>query len=97
MASSCCLICLEKTKEDFYPYYRPKTCKCTYAVHEDCFNNWLKHTNMAYNCIICHATVPHIVEPFDDEPRPPDKWSLCGKLTFGLTVAAFLLGRIISQ
>lgn len=100
MASVCCLICLANTKEVFYPYFRPKTCKCKYTVHERCYDMWLQQTNMAYNCIICHISVPHKIEPLDDEdelPRTPDKWSMCGKITFGLTVVVFLFGRIISH
>ena len=52
-----CNICLENTYVRFQPPHRHPTCKCSYTVHQECYNTWLSQSNMAYNCIICHKTV----------------------------------------
>jgi len=55
-----CNICLENTQTRFQPAHRHPTCKCSYTVHESCYNTWLSQSNMAYNCIICHKTVREV-------------------------------------
>jgi E3 ubiquitin-protein ligase DOA10 len=49
-----CLICFESGAPDFDGDYRPDACTCKYSIHESCYQNWLKESGDAFNCIICH-------------------------------------------
>ena len=51
-----CNICLDEATSYNVPH-RPSSCRCKYIVHKECYNKWLKESNMAYNCIICHEKV----------------------------------------
>jgi hypothetical protein len=99
-----CNICLENVVRSHVPQHRPNTCKCVYVVHEACYKKWLSQSNMAYNCIICHNTVPrqNIVKEINDYTFL--KWSL-GVLLFLfvikyikeiVTVASIILYAYIS-
>ena len=70
-----CNICLENTRFNYDPPHRPRSCNCSYTVHEDCYNRWLAQSNMAYNCIICHKTV----RDADERPTPGEAAAELGR------------------
>jgi len=52
-----CAICHDPTTRMFNPNNRPQECTCRYALHDDCYKEWLQSTNSVFNCVICRYKV----------------------------------------
>ena len=68
-----CIICFESVTKTYDPALRPAICSCKYTIHKPCYDEWLRQTSTAYNCVICHTRLDIIVPATAPAPVPANQ------------------------